>query len=402
MTTEQAKQISDILEELAKLLDVTETEFKAITTSYEAVGTYLAEGSSPLQKYNPSIHPQGSFLLGTVVRPISDDIDIDLVCELQNKPAHWTQCDLKNAVGDRLKDSELYSKKLDEEGKRCWTLIYSDGKYHMDILPSLVGNNYRQLVENCFSEGEFQNVQQLAMHITDNTRKDYKVETNPGRWLLSNPFGYAKWFLSSARAAYPQQRTFANEAKIEAVPKYNKGKYALQRVVQLLKRHRDIMFDGMDDKPISIIITTLATLVYNRETNIYLALKHIAKNMENHIEDRYGVKWIANPVNPKENFADRWATEPKKQENFYKWLYKLQNDVALLESTFGKGLPQTKIVLDDMFGESISTKTYDTYSKSLLEDRKSGNMRMASTGVLGSIGTKVAAHNFYGSEDEET
>lgn len=402
MTTEQAKQISDILEELAKLLDVTETEFKAITTSYEAVGTYLAEGTSPLQKYNPSIHPQGSFLLGTVVRPISDDIDIDLVCELQNKPAYWTQSELKNAVGDRLKASNLYSRMLDKEGKRCWTLKYADGKYHMDILPSLVGNNYRQLVENYFSNGDFKKVQQLAMHITDKTREDYNTETNPERWLLSNPFGYAKWFLSSARAAYSQQQTFANEAKIEAVPKYNKGKFALQRVVQLLKRHRDIMFEGQDDKPISIIITTLATHVYNHETNLYLALKHIATNMESHIEDRCGVKWIANPVNPNENFADRWPKEPKKQENFYKWLEKLQKDVELLESSFGKGLPKIKKVLDDMFGESVSTKTYDTYSRSLLESRKSGSMRMASTGVLGSIGTKLAAHNFYGSEDEET
>ena len=34
--------------------------------------------------YNPEIYPQGSFLLGTVTRPLSDaeEYDIDLVSEL--------------------------------------------------------------------------------------------------------------------------------------------------------------------------------------------------------------------------------------------------------------------------------------------------------------------------------
>ena len=77
MTAEQNTQLSELLEELAKLLDVTDTEFQEITRSYIAVGTYLAEGTSPLQKFNPSIHPQGSFLLGTVVRPIAEKDDLD-------------------------------------------------------------------------------------------------------------------------------------------------------------------------------------------------------------------------------------------------------------------------------------------------------------------------------------
>lgn len=42
----------------------------------------------------------------------------------------------------------------------------------------------------------------------------------------------------------------------------------LQRIVQILKRHRDIMFNGDEDKPISIIITTLASRAYRGETNL--------------------------------------------------------------------------------------------------------------------------------------
>jgi len=405
MTTEQFKQMNDILEELAKLLDITKEEFNTITKSYEAVGTYLAEGSSPLKVFSPSIHPQGSFLLGTVVRPISDedDLDIDLVCELQNKPQHWVQYNLKKAVGDRLKESNLYKQKLDKEGKRCWTLKYGENKYHLDVLPSLVCSNYRDIVNHYFLINKTKNPDELAIHITDNTRSDYYTECDESKWMVSNPFGYAEWFLTSAQAAYRQERTFSMEAKIDPVPKFSHGKYALQRVVQLLKRHRDKMFNGDENKPISIIITTLATRVYNEEKNIYLALRHVVENMGSRIEDRNGIKWVPNPVNRSENFADRWPQNPQKQQYFYKWLEQLQKDVNRLEASFGKGLQEVKKVLEDMFGESVSAKTYENYSKLLLKQRKTGSMRMTSTGILGTSGiVKVAAHNFYGTETKES
>ena len=121
MTTDQQKQISVLLNEIGKALDVTKTEYEQITTSYKAVGNYLAEDPSPLKSYSPQIRPQGSFLLGTAVRPVSEDadLDIDLVCELTKKPFYWTQYSTKNAVGDRLKESDRYRNMLDKEGKRC-------------------------------------------------------------------------------------------------------------------------------------------------------------------------------------------------------------------------------------------------------------------------------------------
>lgn len=403
MTEDQYSQYSEILEELARLLDVTDTEFEIITKSYQDVGKYLAEGTSPLQAYNPSIHPQGSFMLGTVVRPISDDsdLDIDLVCELSNKPADWTQFDLKQAVGNRLKSSDLYSEKLDDEGKRCWTLLYGDNKYHLDVLPSLVCDNYREVVTRYFSEGSGQNPEDLAIHITDNTLEDYKTETNADKWMISNPFGYAQWFLASAKRAYSEQRTFACESKIDPVPKYSKQKYVLQRVVQLLKRHRDKYFGEREDKPISIIITTLATKSYNKERNLFKALRHIAKTMEENVEDRGGIKWVPNPVNPTENFADRWPGNQALKDNFYEWTNKLQKDINRLETA--KGLPEIRTILNDMFGEAISNKTYENYGKLLLERRKTGGLKAGlSTATLGLSGAvKVAAHNFYGTEEKD-
>ena len=38
--------------------------------------------------------------------------------------------------------------------------------------------------------------------------------------------------------------------------------------------------------------------------------------------------WVSNPVNPAENFADKWAEEPKKRESFYIWLEQSRGDFA--------------------------------------------------------------------------
>ena len=103
LTKEQIQQFSDILEELGKTLDISETQYEAAVKSYEAVGNWLAKEDSTLAPYSPEILPQGSFMLGTMVKPINDkdDLDIDLVCQLKGKNPNWTQRDLKHKVGDR-------------------------------------------------------------------------------------------------------------------------------------------------------------------------------------------------------------------------------------------------------------------------------------------------------------
>lgn len=64
MTTDQQKQISALLNEIGKALDVTKTEYEQITTSYKAVGNYLAEDPSPLKAYSPANQAAGLVLVG--------------------------------------------------------------------------------------------------------------------------------------------------------------------------------------------------------------------------------------------------------------------------------------------------------------------------------------------------
>jgi len=329
--SEGKKSFYSLLENLADSIDISESQYKKAEDHYMSVGQWLAEKDSPLAPYNPDIYPQGSFRLGTVVKPITDqdEYDIDLVCQLNLSKKDITQAKLKQLVGDRLKESKTYKLMLDEkEGRRCWTINYADGaNFHMDILPSIPDIDSIKSLELSGIPHEYA---KHAICLTDKTFSNYKLYDS--NWPCSNPKGYAEWFKEQMKVQFDLRRKMIADsmfAKIDTVPEY-RVKTPLQRSIQLLKRHRDIAFiNDQDDKPISIIITTLAALSYNNEADLYEALTSIVNGMPNHINMLNNVVWIQNPVNPKENFADKWQENPQKEIKLRKWLLKVQTDLAL-------------------------------------------------------------------------
>lgn len=401
LNAEQKTQLSQILEELGLVLDITQDQYDAAIRSYQFVASWLADESSPLYLYKPAIWPQGSFLLGTMIKPFGkEELDLDLVCRLLGKSPSWTQFHLKEAVGNRLKDHGTLRNLLETpDGRRCWTLNYHDkAKFHMDILPAATSSNYGSLIEVAMSAGNSVDFASLAIRITDKKLANYKTETSVGNWLLCNPFGYKIWF--DERARLPLFKAMALSESIKPVPPYRKEKLPLQRVVQILKWHRDAMFNGDSDKPISIILTTLAAKAYDKETSIVEALMNVVDRMPSMIEERYSIahgrniKWVVNPVNPEENFADKWADVPKKQENFYKWLNQLNIDLE--EIVRQRGLSNIQASMQKSFGNKEVMKAFDNYGDLLRQLSQRGDLKVASGVGIGYFGSKIPSHNFDG------
>lgn len=403
LTIEQKKQFSDILEELGKELDISESQYDNAVRSYQYVGEWLSEDDSPLAKYSPEILPQGSFLLQTMIKPIleEDELDIDIVCKLEKIQAGLTQYTLKQMVGDRLKANKTLLKLLEiPDGRRCWTLQYADSaKFHLDVLPSVVVAGYKAILEKAFSATEIADTRSLGVRITDKKSPIYKTSTNLREWMKSNPFGYAIWFQNCCRTSVHEVKMMSEA--IQPIPKFQKNKTPLQRVVQILKRHRDFWANGNEHKPISIIITTLASKAYRKETNIIEALVNVVNTMEDHIEIRYipelgkSIKWIANPVNEEENFADKWLEVPEKQTIFYNWLAEVKDVINTI--TQQRGLQRIQESLKKPFGEDVINKAFNNYGESLYRSREDGNLKMATgTGALGAEGIPVKKHTFHG------
>jgi len=400
----QRKQISSVLSELGEGLDITSAEYQKAIDSYQAVGKWLAAEGSTLSPYAPEILPQGSFLLGTMTRPVhdEDDLDIDLVCRFSGVRAGWTQYNLKQEVGTRLKAHGMYAEKLRPEGRRNWTLGYSEGRrFHMDILPAVIGQGFFTLLEKRMSDEDLQIAQDMAIRITDTRHLQYKTGTDVLSWPSSNMFGFAAWFKYRSQVTMLRKALVLNEA-IRPVPRMEKNKLPLQRVVQILKRHRDIMFNGDEHKPISIIITTLAAWAYNGEDDVLAALTNVVGKMERYVERKYDairqsyLYWIGNPVNPAENFADKWSLCTEKEKNFWKWLNQVKKDVALIAEQ--PDLFQLREAIEKPFGEDLVQSVFNNIGQQTRELRESGGLFMAGgSGLLGSIGrTQVPNHNYFG------
>ncbi len=400
--------LGEIFDNLGSELDITEKQHNDIVTSYNTVGSWLADSGSVLAPFEPQIRPQGSFMLGTMVSPCNeeDQLDIDLVCRLMGKLPDWTQHHLKQIVGTRLKTHNTYSKMLDEEGRRCWTLNYSESaRYHMDILPAIVNSDFDSNFQKAIMSHDLSNVQDLAIRITDNHERNYFSSTNVGDWPKSNPFGYGAWFQEQARLNFI--KAYSLRDAVQPVPVYQKNKSPLQRVVQILKRHRDQRFNGDSEKPISIIITTLAAKAYQKEANVYDALTSVSARLVSMVEERYDakhkrvIKWIANPVNDQENFADKWPDNPQLEINFYKWVQWLQSDLLDILKQIGNGYHKIQEAMEKPFGKKAVNATFSTIGNNARTARENGKIYMASaTGIVGTVGrTVIPNHNNFGSSN---
>lgn len=409
LTTQQKIQFSEILDELGETLDITEAQFNAAVASYNAVGNWLCNNDSKLNPYNPNVKPQGSFLIGTAIQPYTDgqDIDIDLVCELTGKNALWTQKDLKEIVKEQLENHKKYESILDEEGRRCWTLKYRENsvnndQYHMDILPAVIANGYNVVLTKMFSESRTMDFESTAIRITDNQLLNYESDTDSNNWLKSNPFGYAKWFID--RAETSRLKLFSLNESIQPVPKFQKGRLPLQRVVQILKRHRDMMFKDDKERPISVIITTLAAYAYEGQTNVLEALVAVIDRMHLFIENKLDqdtgepYRFVGNPVNQSENFADRWRETPAKERKFNDWLKKVKADIA--NTTQQTGQHNIMSSLYESFGENAVKKTFSNIgNKAKLMTEGGVNRFDAAVGLTSTGASAIKPHNFYGTEE---
>lgn len=318
------------------------------------------------------IYPQGSFSIGTVIRPYKEgedkDYDLDFVCQINGSKEEFNPEEIKNLVGDILKEDGRYNTKLIEYD-RCWTIEYADIAdgvgFKIDIVPAT--SETQERVYSLISRGVEIKKAEKAIALTHK-------ENNKFTWISSNPAAYTEWFEEKNRKAfqnyiYEQRSNIFHENRkiynsVEDVPE-NKVKTPLQRSVQILKRHRDIYYDrsnANDYKPASTIITTLLAEVSNssNDTADNIEFLDFAINEIRNMEDYFLVKnsknlsqifgkmiskignenWeMKNPVNPDDNLLDGWNNITAKM--FFKWLKEVKED--LLDINLPLGLRNNKI-----------------------------------------------------------
>lgn len=291
---------------------------------YNAVAAWLLADGSPLAAARPHIYAQGSLRIGTTVRPRgSNEFDLDLVLELNVLVAdNANPMKLLDAVERRLRDHDTY-RPMVERKNRCIRLNYS-GEFHLDILPGVpnpAGPPGAIYVPDCEAQA----------------------------WKDSNPKGYAAWFDMRTITEEQHKRMLSGLEPLPAATSVAETP-PLTRSVQLIKRWRDVAYEGQPDlAPISIVLTTLSGLHYSREMSEAAAIMNIVRRTRGALPVN-GRLVVVNPMNPLEDLSERWA-DPKPYKAFVKGIEALERQWASLLSL--QGLENVVHALEALFGEDV-------------------------------------------------
>jgi len=392
------KQAETYLGALAKELEIPPSRYEQAEKSYKSLGEWFHREDSSVRDFDPDVFSQGSFKLGTVIKPQSKDeeYDVDCGCSLTYlDKTKLSQANLKKLLGEEVK---LYRKnkgitKEVHEGRRCWRLDYADGaQFHMDLVPCIPnGHDQRQILEAKHLDAHFADT---AIAITDNEVLPQYLQITDD-WPRSNPRGYADWFKSRMGDVFVQRRAqVLNEmqakgitASVEDIPTY-RVRTPLQSAIMILKRHRDVMFENdPTNKPISIILTTLAAHAYQGESTIGYTLISILNRMEDAIEHDGQKFVIKNPTDALENFADKWDEHPERAQAFYSWLEQARKnfiDVGVLVEH-----QRMSSILENRIGHRLT----EQISNSIFQSTGSGTSSLLSAATVASA-TSVPSVSF--------
>ncbi len=362
----------DFLSVIEKL-DISPTQFKNAQSKYESLAAFLNE-----HDIEATVYPQGSFALGTVIRPIkkadSPSYDLDCICQVSGTKADYTPSGLRNLIEEILKSSNTYGGKL-IKWEECFTIEYADingVSFSIDLVPAVDDSNDNKI--DLITKGLSSQIVDTCIAIPrQNSEKNYC-------WISNNPKGFKKWFdeINAPYLVYAkrhEERTVFESASIEELPNEVR-RSALQRVIQILKYLRDTYYshctDGDDLKPISALITTMVARISSnyskKDCSVFELLEYVLNKLEMCIHqtemtfEEYALqydnspvisysngKWVVtNPADPEDNLANKWNDDDRIPNTFFKWVTTIKKD--LFELMAQNDDKQFGVFMENSFG----------------------------------------------------
>lgn len=386
----QQSHLVGLIEDACQYLEPSTYQRDLAQQRYEGVGDWLSRSDDWLLA-SIAIRLQGSVAIGTTVKPVGvNEHDVDLVAHVPELDIAVSPALLKQRIGDRLRINGNYAPLLIEM-PRCWRLDYAN-EFHLDITPSIPN-------PECRLGGEL---------VPDKTLKT---------WKASNPMGYRAKFERRA-ALRPRIRSVFGKAydsaradsQVEPFPEMQRLKGILRRIVQIIKRHRDLHFIDDNDglAPLSIIITTLASRTYeycvgkfeyDHELDLIVdVLRRMPAMLQTGTFEGRVVWYLWNQTTAGENFCEKWNKYPERAAAFFEWHDKVVADVQHLATA--QGLDQVRRLLGGIFGTAPANKAMDSLIDQVTKARVTNKLSVVKPAglIMGTAAsaTPVRANTFFG------
>jgi hypothetical protein len=342
-----------LLEGVCAHLQITATQREKAETRYRAIGEWLEETETGiLRGALVDIYPQGSLRIGTTNKPINAaEFDLDIVAEVQiDARLVHPPIVLLHAVEARLREHGTYCEML-ERKNRCIRVAYAD-EFHLDVLPACPDPG--------LSDG--------SIVVPDRAQRC---------WKPSNPNGYAAWF--ERRAEHFFRRLVKAMAPLPAAEP-SESKPLLKKIVQLMKRHRDIEFARREHlAPVSIVLTTLAGLHATGGLSILDTLEQTLAIIAAHSPSDQVLK-VYNPTNGGELLSEKWENTPGSYEAFREWTLAFIKKLRELRAAVG--LPAVISKLVELFGERPVHAARKAMIDTIEGERRLGQLGAGASGSL--------------------
>lgn len=329
------KPIDKYLNMIGYNLQLTEEKFQELQKNYQALSNYIANQHELADSEDYSIYQQGSFAIDTAIKPLKgDDFDVDVVVEFDMSKKDVGPIEFYNQLLNAFKEGKYG--KLVEEYRNNIRINYNNN-YHFDIMPAIP-------TPTC-SE---------SLNVPDRKKRD---------WVIRSPKTFAKWFIEQSKKVQGYKIRFQdNKYFMESItiplkkPQPYEQKPTLNRVVQLIKRTRDIFFKDYEDcYPQSIVLTTLAAKYYNGEFSVCDAFTNIINKIYKLKESNKRFD-VFNPScnGYQENFTEKWKYKTKYYDNFSLYTDYLCENIEKLNKN-----DSVQIILKKMFGDSVIDSVYE-------------------------------------------
>jgi hypothetical protein len=378
--------IDYFLIEISGKIQLTPTQREKAVAHYEAIANVLRNGpeTSLLNRLDIKMIPFGGLGSNTASKPFKgDEFDLDVIVRFLTTISTFKSAEkLYYEVVKILKANDIYADKI-ELMDRCIRIYYS-GEFHLDLMPAA-----------------------LYLPSEKDSTKLYipeRQEDGSFRFELVDPIGLMNWFETRCKL---QERflvkNLSERGDFEVMPVTTEDarKSVLKQAAQLVKRARDVYFFKDDDcKKIlkSVVVLTVAGLVYKGETNLYKIVQSILDKIDELTLSSLFMN-LENPVNENENFLESLSNHSDRYEKLREFLTDFKSAWASLIQP-NKDLNFRAKLLSKLFGETVANTVLAEYGERMDSINRNGNMKMMGSGLIGVSGAsqlqKVPRHQFFG------
>ena len=269
-----------------------------LTRGVRGVNGCLKDGLKGYQ----TMERQGSYALGTLIKPVDDNDEYDADIQVVMNPnPNWRPKDYVNEVHRTLKQNKNYADKLRLK-TRCVTVDYA-GDFHLDVVPRVTANG-----------------------------KHYICNRNDDRFEETDGTGYREWFNEK------NSITGGNLKRVVRLLKYlrdHKSSYTVKSIMLTTLAGNTIRSSDKGTEAVSTVADTLATVL---------------TRMDDYLQRNPYMPTVRNPALQSENFNRHWTQS--QYSNFRNRVHS-QAQTARKAKTEGSGEKAIKL-WKELFGESFA------------------------------------------------